>query len=44
MPNGNNWNSYDSMSDYYMAVGDKEKAIEYLTQSLKLKYNPSTKE
>lgn len=38
------WNTFDSMGDYYIAVGDKQKAIEYLTKALKLKYKPSTKE
>ncbi|HWY37698.1 MAG TPA: tetratricopeptide repeat protein [Bacteroidia bacterium] len=38
------WNTYDSMSDYYIAIGNKEKAIEYLTKALGLKDNPSTKE
>lgn len=37
------FNVYDSMGEYFEALGDKEKAIEYYTLALKIKEFPDTK-
>ena len=39
----NSYNVYDSMGDYYSAVSNKEKAIEYFEKALTLRDNPETK-
>lgn len=38
------FNVYDSMSDFYAAKGDKEKAIEYYSKALAIKNFPETRE
>jgi predicted alpha/beta superfamily hydrolase len=37
------FNVYDSMADYYLAIGDKKNASLVLTQALRLKENPDTR-
>jgi predicted alpha/beta superfamily hydrolase len=37
------FNAYDSMGDFYDAKGDKEKAVEYYSKSLKLHNSPVTR-
>jgi len=37
------FNVYDSMSDYYLAVGDKKNAISVLSKALRLNDNPDTR-
>jgi predicted alpha/beta superfamily hydrolase len=40
----NSFNVYDSMGDYYAAINNKEKAIEYYEKTLKLRDYPETRE
>ena len=35
-------NPYDSMGDYYLAVGDDESALKYFNQSARMGLNAST--
>ncbi len=37
------FNVYSSMGDFYIAIGDKEKAIEFYTKSLTIKDYPATR-
>lgn len=37
------FNVYDSMGDYYLAIGDKKNAALVLTKALRLKENPDTR-
>lgn len=37
------WNAYDSMGDYFVAVDDKKKAAENFQKALKIKENPDTR-
>ncbi len=37
------YNVYDSYGDYFLAIGDKPKAIEYLKKALALKENPESR-
>ena len=39
----NSFNVYDSYGDYFMAIGDKSKAIEYFKKALTLKDNPESR-
>ena len=39
-----NFNVYDSMGDYFLAVNDKEKAIESFKKALSIKFRPDIKE
>jgi predicted alpha/beta superfamily hydrolase len=40
----NSFNVYDSMGDYYSAISNKEKAIEYYEKALTLRDYPETRE
>jgi tetratricopeptide (TPR) repeat protein len=37
------WNVYDSYGDYFLALGDKPKAIEYFKKALVLKENTESR-
>ena len=37
------YNVYDSMGDYYVAIGDKPNAIKYFEKALSIKENPDTR-
>jgi Tfp pilus assembly protein PilF len=37
------YNVYDSYSDYFAAIGDKTKAIEYLKKALAVQENPDSR-
>jgi uncharacterized protein len=37
------WNAYDSLGDYYSAIGDKNKAIDNFKKTLSIKQVPDTK-
>ena len=39
----NSYNVYDSMGDYYSAVSNKEKTIEYYEKALRIKENPESR-
>ncbi len=39
----NSFNVFDSYGDYFMAIGDKSKAIEYFKKALTLKDNPESR-
>ena len=39
----NSFNVYDSYGDYYLAIGDKTKAIENFKKALSLKENPDSR-
>lgn len=38
------YNVYDSYGDYFLAIGDKSKAIEYFKKALSIKENPESRE
>jgi uncharacterized protein len=38
------FNVYDSYGDYFLAIGDKQKAIEYFRKSLSVKETPASRE
>jgi tetratricopeptide (TPR) repeat protein len=37
------YNVYDSYGDYFLAIGDKSKAIEYFKKTLSIKENPESR-
>jgi len=37
------FNFYDSYGDYFLAIGNKSKAIEYFKRALSLKENPESR-
>ncbi len=37
------YNVYDSYGDYFLAIGDKSKAVEYFKKALSLKENPESR-